>query len=376
MTVHYQWFLPTEGEDRRRPPQDPTAAPQHWIDVARAAEYAGFHALQVPSGIHRPDAWLVAATLARATRHLSFVVALRPGFVLPPAAAQWAQTFDELSRQRVAFSLLVGGDSAEHRTYGDLVNHDDRFARAAEFIHLVKQSWKGRSGALGFHHRGAHYRVENAGLLQPLRTPPRLHVGGHGPSVESIAAAHADVFVSWGEPLEAMHVRIARVRALAAAHGRTLRIACRLHVFADETGARAWRDADAALRAAWHGPGAAPEAREFGDGEAGPLWRGVGVLRGRTLRGQPRWEDGAGLVGSYRDVAEHLGRLQAAGVQSFVLSGERGLEDALRFGEELLPLVRGATPRTASMPVPVPAAVPVPGASAAPAPPDMEASAP
>jgi alkanesulfonate monooxygenase len=338
MSIEFNWCLPTEGDGRGRVAQERTATPAHWIDVARAAEYAGFHALQIPSGTHRPDAWLVAAALAPHTARLHFTVGFRPGFVLPAVAAQSAQSLDEITGQRLLLSLLVGGDSAEHRAYGDAVNHDDRFERAGEFIHIVKQAWKGRGGALGFNHRGPHYRVENAGLMRPFKQPPPLCVGGAGPSVERIAAEHADVYVLWGEPAPALAERVRRVRALATAQGRALRIACRLHVIARETEASAWAVADDALRAAWTGAGEAPSARRF---EAEPnLWQGVGLLRGKAGRGQPRWEDGAGLVGSFRAVADRLQELQAAGADSFVLSGEQGLEDALRLGEEVLPLVR------------------------------------
>lgn len=346
--TEFSWCLFPEGDARGRAAQDATATPAHWIDVARAAEYAGFHALQVPSGPQRPDAWLVAATLARATRRLRVAVAFRPGFVLPAVAAQSAQTLDDLTHQRLALGLLVGGDSAEHRAYGDAVNHDDRFERAAEFIRVVKQSWKGRGSALGFNHRGPHYRVENAGLIRALRHPPPLHIGGSGPSTERIAAEHADAYVLWGEPPAALAERIRRVRALAAAQGRTLRVACRLHLIARETDIEAWQAADAALQSAWPTAGTAPAARSFFDTASG-LWRGVGPLRGRVTRGQPRWEDGAGLVGDYRTVADRLQELQAVGVDDFVLSGEQGLEDTLRLGEEVLPLVR---------PMPAPVATP------------------
>lgn len=349
--TEFSWCLSPEGDGRGHILRDPTATAAHWVDVARAAEYAGFHALQVPSGAQRPDAWLVAATLARATRQLRLTVAFRPGFVLPAVAAQSAQTLDELTCQRLALGLLVGGDSAEHRAYGDAVNHDDRFERAAEFIQVVKQAWKGRGGALGFSHRGPHYRVENAGLIRPLREPPPLHIGGHGPSTERIAAEHADVFVLWGEPPTALAERIRRVRALAAANGRPLRVACRLHLIARDTEIDAWAAADAALRSAWRDAGETPAARQF-ETPSG-LWRGVGLLRGRgTARGQPRWEDGAGLVGTHRAVADRLQELQAIGVDDFVLSGEQGLEDALRLGEEVLPLVRPAAPIAVAAPLP------------------------
>lgn len=337
MSIEFIWCLPTEGDGRGRIAEDRTATQAHWIDVARAAEYAGFHALQVPSGPQRPDAWLVAAALAPHTTRLRFGVAFRPGFVLPAVAAQSAQSLHDIAGQRLLLSVLVGGDSAEHRAYGDTVNHDDRFERAAEFVQIVKQAWKGRGGALGFSHRGLHYRVENAGLIRALKQPPPLYVGGAGPSTERIAAEHADVYVLWGEPPAALGERIRRVRALAATQGRTLRIACRLHIIARDTEAAAWAEADAALRAAWTGKEAPPAARSLA--AAPNLWLGVGLLRGKAGRSPARWEDGAGLVGAFSAVADRLQEFLAIGVDSFVLSGEQGLEDALRLGEDLLPLV-------------------------------------
>lgn len=343
MSTEFIWCLPTEGDDRGRTPHDPTATQAHWIDVARAAEYAGFHALQIPSGTQRPDAWLVAAALAPHTARLRFGVGFRPGFVLPAVAAQSAQSLHDIVGQRLHLSLLVGGDSAEHRAYGDTVNHDDRFERAGEFIQIVKQAWKGRGGALGFSHRGPHYRVENAGLIRPLKHPPPLYLGGAGPSTERIAAEHADVYVLWGEPLAPLGERIRRVRALAAAHGRTLRIACRLHVIARDTEAQAWAEADAAIRRAWSGNDTPPTARSLAAATPN-LWLGVGLLRGKAGRGQPRWEDGAGLVGAFSAVAQRLQEFLALGIDSLVLSGEQGLEDALRLGEDLLPLLHPREP--------------------------------
>jgi alkanesulfonate monooxygenase len=338
MGVEFNWHLPTEGDLRGRVPGDPTATPQHWVDVAQAAEYAGFHALLVPTGPQRPDAWLVAAALARHTERLRFVVALRPGFVLPAAAAQSVQSLQEITGHRLVLSVLTGGDVAEHHAYGDLVNHDDRFVRASEFLRVIKQVWKGRPTPAGFNHHGTHYRVESAGLLRPLRQPPALYVGGASPAAERVAAEHAELYYQWAEPPALLRERIARVRALAAAQGRTLRVGTRVHVIARDTEAEAWAEADRALQRA--GLGDTP-ARSL---EIAPqLWAGVGVLRGVAGELAASVQGGTALVGSYAQVAARIEEMQAAGVDSFIFSGEAGLEDALRFGEELLPLVRTPT---------------------------------
>lgn len=112
MALEFHWTVPTEGDLQGRYPGDPTERPDHWVTVARAAERAGFHALMVPSGRHRPDAWLVAARLARETRRLKFLVAFRPGFVLPAAAAQAAASLQQLTGQRLLAGVLAGGNIA------------------------------------------------------------------------------------------------------------------------------------------------------------------------------------------------------------------------------------------------------------------------
>lgn len=362
MPIDFHWQLATEGDARGRIDADPTAAPAHWIGVAQAAEHAGFQALLVPSGVQRPDAWLVATTLARHTERLRFIVGLRPGFVLPAAAAQSVQTLQELSGHRLMLTVLTG-DIADHHAYGDAVNHDDRFDRASEFLRLLRLLCRGRPPAGGLHHQGTHYRVECGGLLRPLREAPLLCIGGSSPAGERVAAEHADLHLHWAEPLEAVAERARRLQALAATAGRPLRLGLRLHVIAQEREADAWRQAGAAL----HEAGLEARARAL---EIAPnLWAGYGALRGRPGTAAAPARGGAALVGSYAQVAERLAEYQAAGIDSFLLSGEAGLEDALRFGEELLPLARSrmnAAPEAVAGDDPEPAA---PAASARRAPP-------
>lgn len=351
MRPEFHWLLPTEGDRPGRASADPsvdpstdqTTRPAHWIDVAQAAEYAGFHGLLLPSGQRRPDAWGVAAALAGHTERLRFIVALRPGFVLPALAAQAVQSLQEISGHRLTLSVLTGGEIAEHHAYGDLVNHDDRFARATEFLQVLAQAWKGRPNAGGFDHHGTHYRVEGGGLQRPLRQPPALYLGGGSPAAERVAAAHADLYYHWAEPEAALQARLARLRAQAAAHGRRLRFGTRLHLIARDTEGEAWDAADRLLQRVAAATGrAAGEVRDY---EIAPqLWAGIGLLRSSAADPRVLAQRGTALVGSYAQVARRLEALTAAGIESFLLSGDAALEDALRYGEELLPLVRAQAP--------------------------------
>jgi alkanesulfonate monooxygenase len=56
------------------------------------------------------------------------------------------------------------------------------------------------------------------------------------------------------------------------------------------------------------------------------------------------------LVGSYQNVAERLAEFRDAGISTFILAGSPHLEEALRVGQEVLPLLHA---RQAQSPVSV-----------------------
>ena len=47
-----------------------------------------------------------------------------------------------------------------------------------------------------------------------------------------------------------------------------------------------------------------------------------------------------GLVGSHQNIAERLAEYRDAGFSTFILAGNPHLEEALRIGQEVLPLVQ------------------------------------
>ncbi|MFX8437289.1 LLM class flavin-dependent oxidoreductase, partial [Acinetobacter baumannii] len=67
---------------------------------------------------------------------------------------------------------------------------------------------------------------------------------GSSPAAMRVAARHVDVYLTWGEPPAAVAEKVARVRELAAAEGRTVRFGIRLHVVVRGTVAEAKRDAE------------------------------------------------------------------------------------------------------------------------------------
>src|ERR1700709_1132321 len=124
------------------PPPDRPADIEYLSQVARAADRLGFTGILTPTGAWCEDAWLSVAALARDTERLKFLVAFRPGFVVPALAAHMAATPQRISRGRLLLHVLPGGAAREQRAYGDFLSHDERYERTAEFLQVVRRSWE------------------------------------------------------------------------------------------------------------------------------------------------------------------------------------------------------------------------------------------
>ncbi|MGW3864665.1 LLM class flavin-dependent oxidoreductase [Streptomyces sp. NPDC005047] len=355
-SLTFHWFLPTSGDSRdvvggghgapdtatgsgrRRPP---TVA--YLGQIARAAESLGFVGALTPTGAWCEDAWLTTAMVSQATERLKFLVAFRPGFVSPTLAAQMASTFQRQTGGRLLLNVVTGGESREQRAYGDFLDKDARYRRTGEFLHVVRELWQGGTVNL----RGEHLQVEEARLTRVPDPVPEVYFGGSSPAAVEVAARHADVYLTWGEPPAQVAGKIARLREAAAREGRTLRFGIRLHVITRDTAADAWAEAHRLLDG--FDPDTVREAqanlaRSESEGqrrmlalhggsrdalEIHPnLWAGIGLVRGGA---------GTALVGGHDEVAERIAEYHALGIDEFVLSGYPHLEEAYWFGEGVLP---------------------------------------
>ncbi|MGC7098659.1 LLM class flavin-dependent oxidoreductase [Amycolatopsis lurida] len=361
MSVRLHWFLPTTGDGRTIVERfhanrslGPSAQRQPSIDylaqVARAAEHLGFEGVLTPTGTWCEDAWLSTAALIRETQRLKFLVAFRPGVISPTLAAQMASTYQRLSGGRLLLNVVTGGDAVEQRRFGDWHDHDARYARTDEFLSIVRGVWSGQP----FDFDGEHLKVEGATLLAPPDPVPSVYFGGSSPAALPVAARHADVYLTWGEPPAQVAEKIGKVRELAARLGREPRFGVRLHTISRDTSAEAWGEARKLLDAL--DPRQVAKAQEQlaasesvgqrrmvalhgGKLDAGVrgleihpnLWAGVGLVRGGA---------GTALVGSHTEVADLIEEYHSLGVDEFVLSGYPHLEEAYWFGEGVRPELR------------------------------------
>ncbi|MFT4124947.1 MAG: LLM class flavin-dependent oxidoreductase [Gordonia sp. (in: high G+C Gram-positive bacteria)] len=351
--MKFHWFLPTNGGDSRyvvggghgvhaEPSSRPATVP-YLGQIARSAEQLGFEAALTPTGAWCEDAWLTTAMINALSERLKFLVAFRPGVIAPFLAAQMAGTFQNLSGGRLLLNVVTGGEDAEQKMYGDFLTKEERYARADEFLEIVRRLWSGETVDVA----GRYLSVQNATLAQIPDPIPEIYFGGSSAAGIAVAAKHADVYLTWGEPPEAVAEKIERVRRAAADHGRELTYGIRLHTIARDTAEAAWAEADRLLagiadediariqnglkRSASEGQKRmlALNRGTKDDLEIYPnLWAGVGLVRGGA---------GTAMVGSHSEIADLIEAYHAVGIDEFVLSGYPHLEEAYWFGEGVLP---------------------------------------
>lgn len=350
MKLH--WFLPTGGDSRDvlpdadRPGQrQPTH--DYLAQVALAAEAAGFEAMLTPCGTGCEDAWIATASLLGVTERIKFLVAFRPGLLSPTLAAQMASTYQRMSGGRMLVNIVTGAEPRELHRFGDYADKETRYERTGEFLAIMRAAWAGEPVDAD----GVHYTVEGATTREVPDPAPEIYFGGASPAAKDVAAAHADVYLVWGEPPESAQQQVIDVRDRAAALGRTLRYGIRFHVIARPTSAEAWSAADALLAGISDDDIAAARAdfevtmsegqrrmAELHGSETEHLvihpnvWAGIGLVRGGA---------GTAIVGSYTEVANRLEEYQQHGFDEFILSGYPHLEEAHWFGEGVMPELRG-----------------------------------
>ncbi len=351
------WFLPTHGDGRVLTSNlgDRPITFGYLRQVAQAADELGFEGVLLPTGSICEDAWVTAASLIPETQRLRYLVAVRPGISPPTPTARMAATFDRLSNGRLLINVVTGGDLRQLAGDGLFLSHDERYALTDEFLTLWRQLMTGER--VDF--QGAYLRVEDARLhLSPVQNPyPPLYFGGSSEMGREVAARHADMYLTWGEPPVEVAEKIDDVKQRAARLGRSIRFGIRLHVIVRETDSAAWAAAEeliSELDDATIARAQANFARLDSEGqrrqvalrsnghsrsrqalEVSPnLWAGVGLVRHSA---------GAALVGDAETVAARLHEYAALGIDTFILSGYPHLEEAYRVAELLFPKLDGVS---------------------------------
>ncbi|CAI8814071.1 alkanesulfonate monooxygenase [Pseudomonas sp. IT-P12] len=319
--------------------------------MAHTAEANGFDRLLIGSFATWPDNNQIAAYVLHNTERLGVMLAHRPGFVAPTVAARQLATLDQFSEGRLAVHVISGGTDEDQQRDGDFLAKDERYARTAEYLTVVKKVWHSDQP---FDHQGDYYRVKGAlSSVKPWhRAGVPIFFGGSSAAAFEVAGQHAEVYALWGESLAQTAETIANVRQAAARYGREneIKFLLAFRPLVADTEDAAWARSRELLAAAKARYPAAPA-----------LHQNVGSQRLREAAAQGAvlderlWTEFAAvtgahgnstaLVGTPQQVADALLEYHRLGVDKFLIRGFDPVPDTLVFGRDVIPLVRAAVAR-------------------------------
>lgn len=279
------------------------------------------------------DAWSTAAALAAVTYRLELMVAVRPTYHLPAVLAKQAANIDRISGGRLSLNLVASWWEEEARRYGaPFDRHDDRYARASEWLRVVSGLWENER----FDFAGEYYRVEDS-ILEPKpvsRPRPTVYAGGESEAGKEMISSLCDGYVMHGDPPARVEAKIRDMAERRGSHGGpSLRFGVSGFAVVRDSEADVRREV-ARITAEPEDPAAYHSFQDWVDGTE--LERSLGAkdyaVSNRGLH--------SGLVGTPEQVARRIVRFRRAGADLLLLQFSPQLEEMERFAEEVIPRVR------------------------------------
>jgi FMNH2-dependent dimethyl sulfone monooxygenase len=216
--MRYGYWLPVFGGWLRNVRDEKMEASWEYVSrLARRSEEMGYDLTLVAElnlndikGADAPslDAWSTAAALAAVTSRLELMVAVRPTFHNPALLAKQAANIDHIGGgRRLSLNVVSSWWADEARKYGvHFEQHDDRYARTAEWLEVVDRAWKEDH----FSFEGKFYKVSDTVLQpKPLTKPrPVIYAGGESEAAKELIASRCDAYVMHGDPPERVREKI------------------------------------------------------------------------------------------------------------------------------------------------------------------------
>jgi dimethylsulfone monooxygenase len=340
--MRYGYWLPVFGGWLRNVPDEGMAPTWDYVRrLAQRSEQIGYDLTLIAElflndikGIDAPslDAWSTSAALAAVTERLELMIAVRPTFHHPAILAKEAANIDHISGGRVALNVVSSWWSDEARRYGvQFDEHDDRYARTAEWLAIVDGVWREPT----FSFQGKYFRVdETIAEPKPIRRPrPPIYAGGESHTAKTLIARTCDAYVMHGDPPERIAPKVADLRARREKAGLPpLSFGMAAYTIVRPTEREARRELERITNVA---PGS-PGYGNYNDWIANTkLEQRVSLqdysVSNRGLR--------SGLVGTPEQVAERVRAFEAIGVDLLLLQCSPQLEEMERFAAEVMPLV-------------------------------------
>jgi FMNH2-dependent dimethyl sulfone monooxygenase len=221
--MRYGYWLPVFGGWLRNVEDEAMEASWDYASrLARRSEQIGYDLTLVAElnlndikGVEAPslDAWSTAAALAAVTERLELMVAVRPTFHNPALLAKQAANIDHIGGgNRLSLNVVSSWWASEAAMYGvHFEQHDDRYARTAEWLEVVDRAWKEDH----FSYEGKFYKVSDTVLRPKPKTQPRpvIYAGGESEAAKELIATRCDAYVMHGDPPERVREKVADMTA-------------------------------------------------------------------------------------------------------------------------------------------------------------------
>ncbi len=318
---------------------------EHCTAIVHEADRVGFDSILMPSGYALGiDTVTFTAAVARTTRHITPIVAVRMGEVWLPQLARQLASLDRLLGGRMVVNIISSDLPGETLASGP------RYRRTLEHMLALRTLLNGLR--LDMDGEFLQLHIDPPRVRTERGTCPPLYFGGLSDDARAVAAAAADVYLMWPDTIDGVRDTLADVRKRAADHARVLRFGYRVHVVVRETEREARAAAEHLVAALDPDVGDAIRARSLDSGSAGV--RAQATLRGSadddgyvephlwTGIGRARSGCGAAIVGDPRQVADKILQYRSLGIDSFILSGYPHLDECRRFASLVMPLLAGA----------------------------------
>ncbi len=194
------------------------------------------HAVQFP--LHDP--FPLIPIMGRVTQHVGLAVTGSAQYVPPYQMARTLATLDHLTEGRVGWNVVTAYGTSSARNFGveDLMDHDERYRRADEYMEVVYKLWdcwdndailNDRAGGRyadpsrvhTIDHRGEFFECQ--GPLSVTASPqgrPVILQAGASPAGVAFAAKHAEVHFAVRYSAAAMKTHHQRVNDALADQGR------------------------------------------------------------------------------------------------------------------------------------------------------------
>ena len=353
MSLRFHWMMPKGGEVGMKTAQEtsrvattqarsPAALPdmEGWVRFARSAEEAGIESVLLSFSRYEPDTIFVACAVGQATTKLGFIVAYRLGLMQPATFVQQINTLSGLIGGRVSLNVVAGSSAVEQRGYGDFLDHDERYARAEEFLNVCHAFWAG-NGEVSF--SGKYCRIDKGKIFTPFlardRRAPEIYVSGHSEQAQHLALKQASCYLRLIDTPEKLAPIVRHFRENGVEVCLRLCVICRPTMDEAVAAAKALLPPEEIEK---------QERKILSSSDSQTLKDAlaaaddVGWLNRNLWAGLvPHYGSSAiTLVGTPEDLARAFIEYKKIGVTQFIIAGWPKLDEMVIFGREVLPRVR------------------------------------